>query len=74
MTTCTSYLLRASRHMDHQALARIYSTGWRPQFSLKDGIGQTYPWVDVQVQTRRAGSASGLSARLASRSTSPSTR
>jgi GDP-D-mannose 3',5'-epimerase len=29
--------------------ARIYSTGWRAKFSLKDGIAQTYPWVEKQV-------------------------
>jgi nucleoside-diphosphate-sugar epimerase len=28
---------------------RIYSTGWRPQFSLRDGIEFTYPWVEAQV-------------------------
>src|SRR5437660_12640057 len=32
---------------------RIYSTGWRPRFSLRDGIAQTYPWVDAQVQAKR---------------------
>src|SRR5205807_5538210 len=40
---------------------RIYSIGWRPRFSLKDGIAGTYPWVLAQVQTRRPGSAPGLS-------------
>jgi len=34
---------------------RIYSTGWRPRFSLKEGIAQTYPWVDAQVRAKRAG-------------------
>ena len=36
---------------------RIASIGWRPRFSLKDGIARTYPWVNAQVQDRRAGSA-----------------
>ena len=33
--------------------ARIYSTGWRAKFFLKDGIAQTYPWIEEQV--RKAG-------------------
>jgi nucleoside-diphosphate-sugar epimerase len=33
---------------------RIYSTGWRPRYSLKDGIARTYPWVYEQLQTHRA--------------------
>ena len=28
---------------------KIYKTGWRPKFSLKEGINQTYPWVERQV-------------------------
>jgi GDP-D-mannose 3', 5'-epimerase len=28
---------------------RIYSTGWRARFSLRDGIARTYPWVEAQV-------------------------
>jgi len=28
---------------------RIYSTGWRARFSLRDGIASTYPWVEAQV-------------------------
>jgi nucleoside-diphosphate-sugar epimerase len=39
---------------------RIYSTGWRPRFPLKDGIARTYPWVHAQVEARRAGAAPGL--------------
>jgi GDP-D-mannose 3',5'-epimerase len=31
---------------------RIYSTGWQARFSLRDGIAQTYPWVEAQVRTR----------------------
>lgn len=29
---------------------KIYSIGWRPQWSLKRGIEQTYPWVEQQVK------------------------
>ena len=29
--------------------ARIYSLGWKPQFSLRDGIEQTYHWIEQQV-------------------------
>jgi nucleoside-diphosphate-sugar epimerase len=29
--------------------ARIYTTGWKPKYLLKDGIAQTYPWIDSQV-------------------------
>jgi nucleoside-diphosphate-sugar epimerase len=28
---------------------KIYSTGWKPGFSLRKGIEQTYPWVEEQV-------------------------
>jgi nucleoside-diphosphate-sugar epimerase len=31
---------------------RIYSTGWRARFSLRDGVARTYPWVEAQVQSR----------------------
>jgi GDP-D-mannose 3',5'-epimerase len=41
---------------------RIYSTGWRARYSLKDGVALTYPWVRAQVQGQRAGPAAGLSA------------
>ncbi len=30
---------------------RIYSTGWRAQFSLVKGIKQTYPWIEEQVKS-----------------------
>jgi GDP-D-mannose 3', 5'-epimerase len=30
--------------------ARIYSTGWKPRISLKEGIELTYPWVAAQVR------------------------
>ena len=29
---------------------RIYSTGWRARNFLKDGIAQTYPWIESQVK------------------------
>ena len=32
---------------------RIYSTGWRHRFTLKDGIARTYPWVAEQVKRSR---------------------
>src|SRR2546422_6905342 len=32
---------------------KIYSTGWRPQFSLRDGIQRTYPWIEAQVLAAR---------------------
>jgi len=31
---------------------KIYSTGWRPRFSLREGIERTYPWVEKQVLAR----------------------
>ncbi len=31
---------------------RIYSTGWRARFSLRDGIACTYPWVEAQVRLK----------------------
>ena len=30
--------------------ARIYTTGWKAKFFLKDGIAQTYPWIELQVR------------------------
>jgi len=36
---------------------RIYSIGWQSRYSLKDRIVRTYPWVQAQVQARRAGPA-----------------
>ncbi len=33
--------------------ARIYSLGWRPQFSLREGIEHTYPWVEQQLRAAR---------------------
>jgi nucleoside-diphosphate-sugar epimerase len=28
---------------------KIYSSGWRPRFSLREGIQRTYPWIEEQV-------------------------
>jgi GDP-D-mannose 3',5'-epimerase len=32
---------------------RMYSIGWLPRFSLRDGIARTYPWVEAQVRAQR---------------------
>jgi nucleoside-diphosphate-sugar epimerase len=32
---------------------KIYSTGWKPRFSLKDGIRLTYPWIERLVTAGR---------------------
>jgi nucleoside-diphosphate-sugar epimerase len=32
---------------------RIYSIGWKSQFSLEDGIRLTYPWVEQQVKLKQ---------------------
>lgn len=32
---------------------KIYSIGWRPRFSLRDGIQRTYPWIEAQVLAAR---------------------
>jgi nucleoside-diphosphate-sugar epimerase len=34
---------------------RIYSTGWRAGFSLRDGMARTYPWVEAQVRAHQPG-------------------
>jgi GDP-D-mannose 3',5'-epimerase len=31
---------------------RIYSLGWKPQTTLRDGIGRTYGWIEQQVRDR----------------------
>jgi len=33
---------------------RIYSIGWQANYYLRDGIAQTYPWVEEQVRTAQA--------------------
>lgn len=33
---------------------RIEALGWKPEFSVQDGIAATYPWIDGQVQAARA--------------------
>lgn len=35
------------------SIARIRSTGWRPQIFLKEGIELTYPWIEAQVKAAR---------------------
>jgi nucleoside-diphosphate-sugar epimerase len=40
-----------SRNFSNQ---RIYSIGWKSEFSLKDGVARTYPWVEKQVKAARA--------------------
>lgn len=42
-------------HSRNFSNARIESLGWRSQYSLKDGIALTYPWVEAQVNAARAG-------------------
>jgi nucleoside-diphosphate-sugar epimerase len=32
------------------SIERIYSLGWQAQYYLKDGITQTYPWIEAQVK------------------------
>src|SRR3989454_4848336 len=44
---------------------RIYSTGWRAQHALRNGIALTYPWVDAEVHARRSGPTAGLSGVVA---------
>jgi len=39
---------------------RIYTTGWRPRHSLRDGIAQTYPWVEEQVREQALGATTGV--------------
>ncbi|MEA3334428.1 MAG: NAD-dependent epimerase/dehydratase family protein [Chloroflexota bacterium] len=33
---------------------RICTTGWRSRYSLEDGIGKTYPWIEEQVKIQQA--------------------
>jgi nucleoside-diphosphate-sugar epimerase len=32
---------------------RIYSIGWRSNYDLRDGIAQTYPWIEQQVKAQQ---------------------
>lgn len=32
---------------------RIYTTGWKANYYLKQGIAETYPWVEAQVKSKR---------------------
>jgi len=32
---------------------RIYSLGWKAQYTLKDGIALTYPWIEEQVKAAK---------------------
>jgi len=34
---------------------RIYSIGWQAKHYLKDGIAQTYPWIEKQVREAQIG-------------------
>jgi nucleoside-diphosphate-sugar epimerase len=34
--------------------AKINSIGWTPRFCLRDGIRQTYPWIEAQVMKGRS--------------------
>jgi len=42
-------------HSRNFSNARIYTTGWRAKFFLKDGIAQTYPWIEEQVRKSAGG-------------------
>jgi len=33
---------------------RISSIGWESRYSLREGIGRTYPWVKMQVEAARS--------------------
>ena len=35
---------------------RIRSLGWESRFSLSEGIGVTYPWIEAQVKAAESGS------------------
>lgn len=41
-------------HSRNFSNARIESLGWRSQYSLKDGIALTYPWIEAQVNAAHA--------------------
>jgi nucleoside-diphosphate-sugar epimerase len=37
----------ASRNFSH---ARMYRLGWRPRFTLREGLERTYAWIAEQVR------------------------
>lgn len=41
----------AALNFSHERLAAL---GWRPKFTLRDGIAETYPWIAEQVRSTRA--------------------
>ncbi len=41
--------------------AKIYSSGWQPQFTLAEGLRKTYPWIEQQV-TKAARSNTSVTA------------
>ena len=40
-------------HSRNFSNSRIYSTGWRSKYSLKEGISLTYPWIEAQVKNNQ---------------------
>lgn len=42
-------------HSRNFSNARIESLGWRAKYFLRDGIAETYPWIEAQVRAQRAG-------------------
>lgn len=48
-----------ARNFSH---ARIEGLGWRPRYSLDEGIGRTYPWVEEQVIEARGAAPVGSGA------------
>lgn len=39
-----------ARNFSHE---KIRSLGWKPEYSLRDGIAKTYPWIEEQVRKIR---------------------
>jgi nucleoside-diphosphate-sugar epimerase len=50
---------------------KINSIGWQPRFSLRDGIRQTYPWVEAQVRKHRGAGSEVPGASSKEAKTSP---
>jgi len=40
-------------HARNFSKARVKSLGWEAKVSLKEGIAQTYPWIEAQVSDHR---------------------